>query len=1084
MSIDGRPSDTGPEAFLAEPIEAYMRPVLADIAARSESAAARAPLQLTTALAHRYRIAGVIGRGGMSTVYLAHDQALGRSVAIKVLLPALADSIGADRFAQEIEITARLEHSRIVPVHERGDADGLLYFVMRHCDGGSLRQRIDEERQLPIPAAIDVARDVARALDHAHSRGVIHRDVKPENILLEGGSAFVADFGIARLIDAAGRDRLTRTGVIVGTAEYMSPEQADPGARLDGRSDVYALACVLYEMLAGEPPYGGRTRQDVLAKHATAAIPDLTVVRATVTPGMQRVMRAALQKSPADRHATCGEFVAAFEAAMAEAPARSSPRRAPAWAPRRVVGSAALGLALVAGTLAIADRSPLDGALEAIGLYDTADSTRVAVFPFTYDSSFAGRIHERQLVGDALRRWRGITVVDEVRLAEALDGRNRPLTARAARSFSRQLGARRFVRGEVTQIRDSVRLHAVLYDARGNRREREATVRVGSDLQGLDSATADLVAQLLFGVPQRSVRVRCQGTAVPDAYGACASAHAAILQWRLTSADSALVIATHADPEFAHGHLWLAQVRSWLREPVARWSSAAERAAIGGGLETREHLRANALAAFGRGDIERSCRLWEDLVAMAPDDFSAWYSLGSCLRSDDAVVRDARSVSGWRFRSSYHRALAAYRRAFELRPSMLLVFKDDLFSGVREMFVTSPSVMRAGRSQSPRPERFIGRAAWQGDSLLFVPFPWEWVRESRPVTRLATTHEAVMRQRGMFLSLATSWVAADSIAPAMEALAIGLEMLEDPAARDTLQRARDLATSEDERLRIAIHEVWLQLKYAVPDDERGMRSARRVADSLLGIPLATSRAQADGLAGLAALTGRASRAAQLSALAAGAMTDERAAVSRSGRALLAFASVGGPSDTLRLHEQQVAAAIDRTSQGAERRSLRQQWLARSATLAFPDVAPGAPYLAAGDDPLLDAQRGLLEGDRRKARAYVATLRRARTSVSAAAMSYDGIYPEAALLVRLGDDRGAIAWLDPVLHALPSTAPLAVADVAAAGTFVRAMAMRAELASRAGDVANARRWARAVAALWSDADSFLQPTARGMQELAR
>jgi eukaryotic-like serine/threonine-protein kinase len=350
-----RPREGGLEAFLADPVESYIRPILSDIASRGEVARARAPRELAAAIGERYTVDSVIGVGGMATVYLAHDHSLARAIAIKVLHSALADSLGAERFEQEIELTARLEHSRIVPVHDRGDASGVLYFVMRYFEGGSLRQHIEHHGPLPIPKALAMARDIAQAIDHAHTRGIVHRDIKPANILLEGTTAFVVDFGIAQIIDAAGADRLTQKGVIIGTAEYMSPEQAEPGARIDGRSDVYSLGCVLYEMLAGEPPYTAHSRREILAKHASSAIPDVSILRSTVTPAMRYVIEKALQKSPADRYQTCDDFITALEAAIEEAPGPSRARWVPAWASPSaamfaaglVIAAAAVGFAVV-----------------------------------------------------------------------------------------------------------------------------------------------------------------------------------------------------------------------------------------------------------------------------------------------------------------------------------------------------------------------------------------------------------------------------------------------------------------------------------------------------------------------------------------------------------------------------------------------------------------------------------------------------------------------------------------------------------------------------------------------------------------
>jgi serine/threonine-protein kinase len=214
--------------------------------------------RLKDALADRYRIERELGRGGMATVYLAEDL---KRVAIKVLDPEVAAAIGPERFLGEIATVARLTHPHILPMHDSGIADGLLYYVMPYVEGESLRDRLAREKQLPLEDALRIAREVADALSYAHSRGLIHRDIKPENILLQEGHAVVADFGIARTAAAAGGEKLTATGIAVGTPAYMSPEQAAGGRDLDGRSDLYSLGCALYEMLAGVPPFAGATAE-------------------------------------------------------------------------------------------------------------------------------------------------------------------------------------------------------------------------------------------------------------------------------------------------------------------------------------------------------------------------------------------------------------------------------------------------------------------------------------------------------------------------------------------------------------------------------------------------------------------------------------------------------------------------------------------------------------------------------------------------------------------------------------------------------------------------------------------------------
>jgi serine/threonine-protein kinase len=244
----------------------------------------------------------------MATVYLAEDLKHHRPVAIKVLRPELAAALGPERFLREIELTARLNHPHILPLLDSGEAEGLLFYVMPYVEGESLRERLAQERQLPLDEALRIAAEVADALDFAHQHNVLHRDIKPENILLESKHAVVADFGIARAIDAAGGQRLTETGIAVGTPEYMSPEQAGGGKDLDGRSDVYALGCVLHEMLAGQPPFTGPTVESLVRQHLSAEPPTVTALRPSVPEGVVAALTRSLAKVPADRFSSAGAF--------------------------------------------------------------------------------------------------------------------------------------------------------------------------------------------------------------------------------------------------------------------------------------------------------------------------------------------------------------------------------------------------------------------------------------------------------------------------------------------------------------------------------------------------------------------------------------------------------------------------------------------------------------------------------------------------------------------------------------------------------------------------------------------------------
>ena len=322
--------------------------------------------RLNAALEGRYAIERELGEGGMATVYLADDLKHERKVALKVLKPELAAVVGAERFLAEIKTTANLTHPHILPLFDSGEADGFLFYVMPHIEGESLEQRIDREKQLGVDDSVAITRKVADALDYAHERGVVHRDIKPGNILLsERGEPLIADFGIALAVAQAGSGRITETGLSLGTPHYMSPEQATGDRDVDPRSDVYALGCVLYEMLAGQPPFSATTAQAVLVKILTADAPSITSERRTVPPHVGHALAQALEKLPADRFTSAAEFATAlgdpsftYEARARTATATTTPESRTAPLPvgaarpwhqdRRSIASLVAGMVLAA----------------------------------------------------------------------------------------------------------------------------------------------------------------------------------------------------------------------------------------------------------------------------------------------------------------------------------------------------------------------------------------------------------------------------------------------------------------------------------------------------------------------------------------------------------------------------------------------------------------------------------------------------------------------------------------------------------------------------------------------------------------
>ena len=271
-------------------------------------------------LASRYRLEREIGRGGMATVYLAEDQKHRRPVAVKILHSHLAANVGSERFLREIEIAARLSHPHILTLIDSGETDGHLYYVMPFVEGESLRQRLARDRQLPLEDVLTIGRQVASALGYAHSRGVVHRDIKPENVMLHEGGAIVTDFGIAKAVSEAGSESLTQTGTAIGTPAYMSPEQASGEVDLDGRSDIYSLGCMLYEMIAGEPPFTGPSAQSIIMKRFGGPPPSLRQARAGVPEATESAVLRALARDPAERFPTASDLGHALEPGRANTP--------------------------------------------------------------------------------------------------------------------------------------------------------------------------------------------------------------------------------------------------------------------------------------------------------------------------------------------------------------------------------------------------------------------------------------------------------------------------------------------------------------------------------------------------------------------------------------------------------------------------------------------------------------------------------------------------------------------------------------------------------------------------------------------
>ena len=404
-------------------------------------------------LGDRFDVEREIGRGGMATVFLARDRKHDRPVAVKVLRPDIAAGIGADRFLREIRTAASLQHPHIVPLHDSGEAEGFLYYVMPYLQGESLRERLEREPHLPLDDMRRITRDVADALDYAHTNGIVHRDIKPENIFLSGGHALVMDFGIARAVSAStGGDTITFAGIAVGTPAYMSPEQGAAEPKIDGRADVYALGCVAYEMLAGHPPFLGRTAHEILARHSIDPVPRLRTSRPEVPEFVESAIRKALAKSPADRYPSAGAF--------SEACARAGAEDAPSPVKRRAAIAAAV-VVIAAGVVASASFFRSRTERPVAGVAESSPSIAVLAFKNIGGDSSNAALSDgiAEEIASTIGRMPGLNV-KAPRSSFSLRGKNLTIP-----EIGRALGVRYLLDGSLQKDANRLRVRVALLAA-------------------------------------------------------------------------------------------------------------------------------------------------------------------------------------------------------------------------------------------------------------------------------------------------------------------------------------------------------------------------------------------------------------------------------------------------------------------------------------------------------------------------------------------------------------------------------------------------------------------------------------------
>jgi eukaryotic-like serine/threonine-protein kinase len=637
----------------------------------------------------------------MATVYLARDLKHDRDVAIKVLRPDLAAALGAERFLAEVKITAGLDHPHILTLIDSGTVDGTLFYVMPLVRGESLRARLMREKQLGIDEALTITRQIASALDYAHRQGVIHRDIKPENILLHEGEAILTDFGIALAVSEAGGDRLTGTGLSLGTPSYMSPEQAAGDRHVDARSDIYALGAVMYEMLAGEPPVTGASAQAVIAKLMTERPTPLRVLRDTVPAAVNTAVMRALAKAPIDRFATAREFAEAFSAGAA-ASATLEPR-APATGWKGLVPAAGLLLVAVVGAYLFSRREASPGA------GSTGTIRSIAVLPLDNYSADSTQDYFAEGMTDELTS--DLAMISQLRVtsrgsAMQFKGRNRPSTPEIAKA----LNVDAIVEGSVTRSGDRVRINAQLIDARADKHLwAETFERKSSDVLALQAELASAIAGAINVqlAPGEQSRLSAAPSVDPEA-------HDAYLKGRfffnrpsdenLQKAIAQFEEAVKLSPTFAPAYSGLSDAYTWAAfnegfiraaDAKPRAKETAERAVQLDSTSAEAHTSLAVFRAWFEYDWDGSEREFRRAIALNPSYAFAHDQFGLMLsligRFDEAIAQGERAtaldplspsilvdnVVAFMYSGKAARAVELTRKAAELDPTFFFPTTED-----------------------------------------------------------------------------------------------------------------------------------------------------------------------------------------------------------------------------------------------------------------------------------------------------------------------------------------------------------------------------------------------------------------------
>ncbi len=624
--------------------------------------------RLRASLVGRYDVQRELGRGGFATVYLAGDVRHGRMVAIKVLHPELMGTLQSERFLREIRVVAHLNHPHILPMLDSGEADGLLFFVMPYVEGETLRDYLEREKQLSIGEALRVTAEIADGLSYAHSRGLIHRDIKPENILLSSGHAVVTDFGIGRAIDQSAADRLTYTGMATGSPAYMSPEQWTSDDRVDGRSDEYSLACMLYEMLVGEPPFSGASPNALMARHNMSPVPSVRTVRPTVPEAVDEAIARAMEKIPADRYPTVTLFAEALAAAPAPVRATAEDPVA-ALAGRRAPRAKAR---FTRGRLGILAAILLITALGFYGYrYFRAETgyTRLVVLPFENLGDGDDAYLVDGITGELTNKLSGIASLGVIARTSAVQYRK---SSKSAREIGRELQVQYLIEGDVRRElpnghEGTIHVNARLVRTRDDTQIWSQDYDVeAADVTDVQSQIAQRVAHELDLVLLGPERQRLARRATDDA-----QAYDSYLRgneyyersWSRPDVEAAVQMyekAVEIDPDYALAYARLAQAHAWMHQlrydlsedRLAAAKRAADRAVALDPDAPEVHVALGLYYYWGRGDYARAVEEFIRAKDLQPSNALAFRQIGNVQR------RQGR----------FEEAIESYRKAADLDP--------------------------------------------------------------------------------------------------------------------------------------------------------------------------------------------------------------------------------------------------------------------------------------------------------------------------------------------------------------------------------------------------------------------------------